>query len=160
MTSIASPAQNFIANHQWLVGDGSPVAALRADGPDTVAVIVHDPEAEPDYKVDADHWMVDNASVVLADTVDGVKLLPQGVDGYIGQDQGFSSDELYFLWQMPRADYAGHLMHDVNGDGKVGEEESAHVFEMASQADIDAVDPLIIDEINDVPVAYVRTSDE
>ncbi|MCW2925962.1 MAG: hypothetical protein JWM98_3366 [Thermoleophilia bacterium] len=153
-----SPAVDFVQQHGWLTtGEHPAVAKLVPTGVDTVDVVVSDPWTEPGDAPDPDgeHMYADTAASVLEQAVGGVKLVVRTPDGYVGQPGYFSGDEQYFANSLPGlTSQAAEVGYDLDGDGTVGDEESAFVFPVHSQADVDRLDPLVRPTIGEYPTRF------
>lgn len=160
LTSAPSPALDFVRRNDFLTkpSGSDPAAALelRPVGPDTVEIIVGDPWAEPEDAADgADDFYADTAASVLENVVDGVKLIVKTREGYVGQQGYFSGDEQYFANALPGlTSQAAEVGWDRNGDGTVGDDESAFLFPVATQADADRLDPIVREKIGDYDVVF------
>ena len=91
-----------------------------------------------------------------------MKLVAQAEDGYVGEDQGFSSDEVSdFLFTLPGVTDYDYVRYDVDQDGAVGEDEAAHLVEYDGPADKTRLErflPDAIDTAGDGPVVLVDDS--
>lgn len=156
--SAPSPALAFIARNQFLTkpGAGEPAAVLRMQpaGPDAVEIVVTDPWAD-DPKYGDPRTYADTAASVLEPVVDGVRLIVRTEDGYVGQSGFFSGDEQYFANTLPGlTGQAAEVTYDLDGDGRLADDEAAFLFPVQSKADADRLDPIIKDQIGEYPTRF------
>lgn len=163
--SAPSPAVAFIQRNQFLTKptkhEPAAVQSMRPIGADTVEMIVVDGWTEPDQRdEEMNQFYADTAATALESVVDGVKLIVRTPGGYVGEPGYFSGDEQYFANTLPGlTSQAAEIEYDLDGDGTVGEDEAAFVFPVASQADADRLDPLIVDQMGDYPVRFEVEND-
>jgi hypothetical protein len=156
-TTPMSPAVAFTTKNAWLTqGDHNPIVRLEPVGMDTVNVVVRDGWAEDgDSSEETSQMVADAAAGMLEPVVDGVKLLVTTASGYQGRPTFFTADENYFATSLPGVQsQVGEVGYDVNGDGVVGDDETAYLFEMDSAASAGRLDPLIRDSYGDYPVRF------
>ncbi|MCW2921333.1 MAG: hypothetical protein JWL76_1207 [Thermoleophilia bacterium] len=160
LTSAPSPALAFVRRNDFLTkpNDQGKAAAieLRPTAPDTVEVIVGDPWLEPgDETKEADEFYADTAASTLESVVDGVKLIVKTRDGYVGQAGFVTGDEQYFGNTLPGlTSQAAEVGWDLDKDGTVGDDESAFLFPVATQADVDRLDPIVRNQMGEYPVVF------
>lgn len=151
-----SPALEFATRNAWLTqGTNNPIVGLQPVDHDTVKVVVRDAWAEPGQDDDSSEWVADAAAGMLEPVIDGVKLLVETTRGYQGKPTWFTGDENYFATGLPGVQHQViESGYDLDGDGVVGDDESAYLFEVDSADTAAKLDHVLRDEYGDYPVRF------
>lgn len=160
--SAPAPALQLASQLKWLTGPGGTgtyVAALKPVAPDTLHVVVRDPEmgsgASREEAREANRWIADNAASVLEQAVKGVRLVAVNEDGYVGKSGYFSSDEQYFASNIPGVtSQAGEVWNDRNRNDVEEPGEVVWLFPVDSKRSANRIDAIVRDTINDLPVEF------
>lgn len=157
LTAPISPALAFATKHAWLTqGEHNPIARLEPVGPDTVKVVVHDTW----FDGADDQLVADAAAGMLEPVVDGVKLIVETSDHAPAEPTWFTGDENYFATGLPGVQsQVIESAYDVDGDGTIGDDEAAYLFEVDTAETAAKLDHLIRDTYGDYPVRLAVVGD-
>jgi hypothetical protein len=160
-TAVApsTPARQLADSLAWLTQPGltgTYVADVVAVDEQTVHVVVQDPDPRlgdaptQDALRAADQYIADNASAILRDTVDGVRLVAVTPNGDLGRGGYFSRDEQFFATNIPGVTYqAGEsAIETPSGVREVWE------FPVVDETAASRIGRIVRDDINGYPVHF------
>lgn len=145
-----TPAQSWLQQAQWLLGEGSVVQRMEAVDARTVRLLVADPfVTDPHDREEADQLAADSALTVLEQALHGVHLIPVTQSGYQGRLRELAPAQLTFATGLRNVQRYDLVPDDLDGDGHLAPHEVSHRIEVDTPADVTRLDWLLRDRFDE-----------